>query len=51
MVVGRHITDDGTIALALVIREFMGNNKSEAYQSYEFGREGDGASVLRSPRA
>ena len=49
MVAERHITDDGTIALALVIREFMGNDKSEAYQSYEFGHEGDGASILRSP--
>ena len=26
MVVGRHITDAGTIALAFVIREFVGND-------------------------
>ena len=51
MVAGRHITDVGTVALALVIREFMGNDRSRACHSYEFGREGDGASVLWSPRS
>ena len=40
MVAGRHITDAGTITLALVIREFVGNDRSGAYHSYEFGREG-----------
>ena len=36
---GHHINDARTIALALIIREFMGNDRSEAYHSYEFGRE------------
>ena len=39
MVAGRHVTDDGTVALALVMREFVGNDRSEACHSYEFGRE------------
>ena len=40
MVVGRHIPDARTIALALVIQEFVGNDRSGAYHSYEFGHEG-----------
>ena len=40
MVAGRHITDAETIALALVIREFVGNDRSGACHSYEFGCEG-----------
>ena len=37
---GRHITDAGTIALAFVILEFVGNDTSGACHSYEFGHEG-----------
>jgi len=40
MVARRHITDAGTIALAFVIREFMGNDRGGACHSYEFGHEG-----------
>ena len=40
MVAGRHITNAGTIALALVIWEFMGGGRSRASHSYEFGHEG-----------
>ena len=39
MVAGRHITNAGTIALALVIWEFVGDGRSGACHSYEFGRE------------
>ena len=39
MVAGRHITDARTIALALIIQEFVGNDRSKACHSYEFRRE------------
>ena len=39
-VMGRHIADAGIVALALTIREFMGNGRNIACHSHELGREG-----------
>ena len=40
-VAGRHVTDAGTVALALVIREFVESGRSAACHSHEFGCEGE----------
>ena len=39
-VAGHHITDAGTVALTLAIREFVGNDRNAACRSHELGHEG-----------